>query len=195
LLTVVTGMAIILVAAAVWYGAIGILGARDPLVVTMVARIPVGGTSSPGPTVTRGPTPRLAPPATPLPGETLLVRLTEAELTEAVRRSTAIESGGVKFDDARVRLRGGRAEVTGQVKGLLPAPVEVQVTGRVEVREGRPFVAVERVEGVGLALPEMAAQQLEQLINSQAVIPVEPGVTVTRIDTTEGAVTVYGRRR
>ena len=102
--------------------------------------------------------------------------------------------GGIQVDNPRVRVVDGRLEVTGQARGILPLPLDFRLVGRAEARDGRPVLVVERVEGVGVPLPEPAARRLETLVNAAAPIPLPAGVEVTRIEAGDGALIIYGRR-
>jgi hypothetical protein len=197
------------VAAAIWFGVVGLFGpdalrsapaarTATPVAAPTRAASPVSGTptapaaTGPGAVASR---PALPATAAPAAGEAQLVRLTDAELTVALRAALAAEPGGAVIDEPQVRVSGGKVEVTGRLRGVVPLPIDVRIVGRVDVRDGQPVVAVERVEGVGVPLPPLAARRIEALINSLALVPLPEGVTVTRVDHGEGALTVYGRRR
>ena len=197
----VTLVAMGLVAAALWFGAAGFLASDGILVgkssITAVASLSVP--ERPGADISR-PTGSVTAPGplssgTPSLSETELARLTDTDLTLALRRAVAAEQGGVLITDPTVRISGGKLELTGQLRGLVPLPVDVRVVGRIEIRDGQPIVVVERVEGVGVPLPALAARRLEVLINSLTVVPLPADVIVTRIDAGDGVLTVIGRRR
>jgi hypothetical protein len=181
-----------LIAATLWFGLIGLLRPSGDPAATTVARAP--GAAGPAGTAGTAASARPGTPALAAASDIQLVRLTEAELTESLRQALARESGGVQVDNPRVRIVGGRLEVTGQARGILPLPLDFRLIGRAEARDGRPVVAVERVEGVGVPLPDAAARRLESLVNAAAPIALPAGVTVTRIEAGDGALTVYGRR-
>jgi hypothetical protein len=128
-------------------------------------------------------------------GETELLRLTEAELTEALRRALAQEQGGALLVNPSVRVAGGRLELTGQVQGLVPLPIDIRLIGQPAIRDGAPAIVVERVEGLGVPLPDPAARRLELALSTVSLAPMPAGIEVTRLAANDGVLVVYGRRR
>lgn len=205
LVAMMTLIAFGFVAAAIWFGVVGLIGPDAFTSVSRPTPLPPasGATASPrlagSPTVA-GPGPVATGPAGaatvgPVSGEVQLARLTDTELTAGLRAALAAEQGGAVIDEPRVRTRGGKVELTGRLRGVVPLPIDVLIVGRIDVRDGQPVVAVERVESGGVPLPPLAARRIEFLINSLALVPLPEGVTVTRVDAGEGVLTVYGRRR
>lgn len=198
LLGCVSPLAVVLIAAGIWYGAVALLETNPTSTPTAVARL--GTVTSPTPAATRrptgmAPTPRPAGPTkTPAPVEEQLIRLTEDELTEEMRTVLADSPDGAFFQQPQVRLREGRISVTGQIPGFF-IPLRVTVTGRAEVHDGRPGFIVERVETAGLPLPDAVRDQLNRLLENDELIPVPEHIEVTRIDIEEGVMTVFGRQR
>ncbi|MCC6626294.1 MAG: hypothetical protein IT340_02710 [Chloroflexi bacterium] len=201
------------VAAAIWFGVVGLIGPDAFTSASRPTPIPPASGATASPRLADSPTGGVLPTATvagpgpvapgsagaatvaPGSGEVQLARLTDAELTAGLRAALAAEQGGAVIDEPRVRISGGKVELTGRLRGVVPLPIDVLIVGRIDVRDGQPVVAVERVEGVGVPLPPLAARRIELLINSLALVPLPEGVTVTHVDHGEGALTVYGRRR
>ena len=190
-----------LIGATLWFGALGLLGPGGGPLATVVAR---GGAPAPPPARPSATPPLAVPPpvaarqglSTPAAtGDSQLVRLSEAELTETLREALAQSPSGALIGNPRVRLAGGRLELTGRLQGVTPLPLDFRLTGRVDMRQGQPVLAIERLEGVGVPLPEPALRQLEQTIDVLTLVPVPAGIEVTRVEAGEGHVTVYGRRR
>jgi hypothetical protein len=207
LVAAMTLLAFGFVAAAMWFGVAAVFGPDALTSAPRPTSTPPAGTAIAPPRPAGSPTGVVAIPsppptlASPTPGpqspapDTQLARLTDAELTAGLRSAMAAEVGGAVIDEPQVRVSGGKVELTGRLRGVVPLPIDIRVVGRVEVRDGQPVVVVERVEGVGVPLPALAARRLEMLINSLALVPLPEGVTVTRVDHGEGVLTVYGRRR
>jgi hypothetical protein len=181
-----------LIGATLWFGALGLLGPGGGPLATVVARggAPAPPLAVPPPVAARQ---GLSTPAAT--GDSQLVRLSEAELTETLREALAQSPSGALIGNPRVRLAGGRLELTGRLQGVTPLPLDFRLTGRVDMRQGQPVLAIERLEGVGVPLPEPALRQLEQTIDVLTLVPVPAGIEVTRVEAGEGHVTVYGRRR
>ena len=192
----VTVIALLLVVAALFFGAMAVMGPEMRDLISGSRR--AGGVGTPSAAVTGTALPRatptpVRPTATAAPGETQLTQLTDADLTQALQTALAGRKDGPTLENARVQATGGRVIARGVLRGLLP--VGVEITGRVEVRNGRPLLVVERVEGAGLPLPESARQELEGLVNAMNLMPTRTDVEVTRVEVGEGVVTVFGRRR
>lgn len=201
LLTFVTLVAVGLIGATLWFGALGLLGPGGGPLATAVAR-------SGAPTPPPARPPATPPPAAPPPaaarqgpsapaatGDGQLVRLTEAELTEALRLALAQTPNGALIGNPRVRIAGDRLELAGQVQGMAPLPIDFRLTGRLELRQGQPVLAIERLDGAGVPLPEPAVRRLEQTLNALTLVPIPAEIEVTRIEAGGGLLTVYGRRR
>ena len=192
----VTVIALLLVVAALFFGALAVMGPEMRELISGSRR--AGGVGTPLAAVTATALPRATPTpgratATAAPGETQLTQLTDADLTQALQTALAGRKDGPTLENARVQATGGRVIARGVLRGLLP--VGVEITGRVEVRSGRPLLVVERVEGAGWPLPESARQELEGLVNAMNLMPTRTDVEVTRVEVGEGVVTVFGRRR
>lgn len=190
-------LALGMIALTVWVGARAIFAGAAATVPTLVAQVPTVVLPSPAPTwppatvVSRPavtPTPRQA--AT---DEVELVRLTEAELTVAIREALAESPDGSLLEGASARLTPGRVTVTGSYRGLM-VPIPITVVGRPEVRDRQPSIRVESVEGAGMELPEAVRDTINMMLQAENVIPTPGGTEITRIDLLEGELAVFGRR-
>lgn len=196
LLGAVTTIALGLVAAALFLGVVGAFGPELAALAPGTGRAGATTTARVGTATAVVPvTPRPAgPTATRAAGETQLARLTEAELTQALQAALGGQKDAPLLENVRVTASGGRLTVRGVLRGL-PLPVDVELSGRVEVSGGRPRIAVERVEGAGVPLPDGVRERLQEAVNAVNLLPVRGEVEITRVETGEGIVTIFGRRR
>lgn len=204
-LTLVTLVAAAMIGATLMVGASDLLTNRSSLLAPLVASPrPLTGTPPTGDGTGRGSAGGAAParPAfglaapttTPVPGEVMLGRWTDEELSAVIRSRIGSQAGGLSLAEPHVRVSRDQIEVTGQLAGL-PLPLDILATGRIEVRERRPVIVIDRLEGVGLPLPAPARDRLQELLDRLALLSEQPGVELTRVELAPGLVTLHGRRR
>jgi hypothetical protein len=157
------------------------------------------GTGGPAPSGNGGARPTAPPPvaataAPAAPDEVALATVTEDDLHSALQRSLAARGDGPSLEETRVRVAGGRIIVQGKTTGL-PIALNVTITGRAEVRDGRPRIVVSDVASEGFPLPDFLRDELQRQVDQLNLTPLPEGIEITRIEHGDGVVTIYGRRR
>lgn len=122
---------------------------------------------------------------------TTTIEIDEEEATSKLVELLATEPSAPKIDQPQITFRDGKVHLSG-VSRDTPIAINVVVTGRIEVVEGRPKIVVENVEAGRLPVGGALQSQVNQLVAEQDRLIGDLPIRVTKVEVGEGKLMVTG---
>ena len=169
---VLAAFVLILAAAVIGMAALGLFAPSSPVV-----------RGTPRPIVSATPTPTSSGP------RTILVRLTEQELTTAAQGYMPLTVSGITVSDPKIKLERGRLTLTASGRAFILGG-QVVVVATPVVTDGKAIARVESATFAGVALPESTKQDIADTFTRVLAANIPSGVRVTSLTVDSGALVV-----
>lgn len=145
--------------------------------------------TGPAARVTARPAPAALPTATASGPRTIIVTLTQQELTTAAQNYTPLTVSGITVTDPKIRLEPGRLTLTATGRAfILSGPIVVVASPLVS--SGAAAAKVESATFAGLSLPESTKQDVADTFARVLAANIPSGVRVTSVTVNAGSLIV-----